>query len=74
MVDNLDSKKPSRLDQALGDLNILRAGLRIAGRMVVCDEYRVGPVPDSLAEHVSRMDRRLADGTMRNVDRLAERP
>lgn len=74
MINDLDSKKPSRLDQALGDLNILRAGFRIAGRMVVRHEYRVGPVPDSLAKHVPRMDRRLADRPLRDVYWLAERP
>ena len=74
MIYDLDSKKPSRLDQALGDFNILRAGLRIAGRMIVCHEYRVGPVPDSLAKHVPRMDRRLTDRPLRDVYWLAERP
>ena len=44
MIDDLDSKKPSRLDQALGDLHILGAGFRIACWMVVRHKYRIGSV------------------------------
>lgn len=74
MVDNLYAEKPPGVCQPLGDFNVFHAGLEIAGRMVVRHEYRVGPVPYSLAEYVSRMDRRPADGPLRDVYWLAERP
>ena len=62
MIDDLDSKKPSRLDQALGDLNILRAGFRIAGRMVVRHDHGGRVVVERGLYDLPRGDGRHVDG------------
>ena len=74
MIDKADAEELARFNQAFGDFNVLGAGFWIACRMVVRHKYRVCSVSDGFTEHISRMNRRLADRPMRDINRFAERP
>ena len=48
MVDHLDVEQLAGRDELLGERAILRAWLRVAGRVVVGDDDARGVAPDSL--------------------------
>ena len=55
MIYNPDPQQLACLYQSFGYLDVFLAGLGVARRMIVRDDYRIRPVAHGLAKHIPRV-------------------